>query len=104
MGAYKIFHSKTFDEKLRYFDRGFHDWLGRIENQLTEYPYVGDPLGTNWFREKKHDKFRVYYLIYENAKAVYMVAISEKKDQQKVINTIRLLFDFYRKEIESLVK
>lgn len=28
-----------------------------------------------------------------------MVAISEKKDQQKVINTIRLLFDFLRDEL-----
>ncbi len=104
MGNYKIFHSKTFDEKLQEFDNEFHDWLDKIEDQLVDYPYVGDPLVTNWFREKKHDKFRVYYLIYENAKAVYMVGISEKKDQQKIINTIRLLLDFYRKEIEELVK
>lgn len=33
-----------------------------------------------------------------------MVAISEKKDQQKVINTIRLLFDFFRNEIEKLIE
>ncbi len=32
-----------------------------------------------------------------------MVAISSKKDQQKVINTIRLLFDFFRHEIERLI-
>jgi len=32
-----------------------------------------------------------------------MVAISEKKDQQKVINTVRIMFDFLRKEIENLI-
>ena len=31
------------------------------------------------------------------------LTISEKKDQQRVINTVRLLFDFYREEIEKLV-
>jgi len=42
-------------------------------------------------------------LVYENLQAVFMVAISEKKDQQKVINTIRLLLNFFRREIENLV-
>ena len=31
-----------------------------------------------------------------------MIAISEKKDQQKVINTIRLMLDFFREEIGDL--
>jgi hypothetical protein len=33
-----------------------------------------------------------------------MAGISDKKDQQKVINTIRLLMDFFRNELENLVK
>ena len=37
-------------------------------------------------------------------KAVYMVGISEKKDQQKVINTIWLLLDNFRDEIMSILK
>jgi|WetSurMetagenome_2_1015567.scaffolds.fasta_scaffold457176_2 hypothetical protein len=32
-----------------------------------------------------------------------MVAISEKKDQPRVINTIRLLFELLRFEIENIV-
>jgi len=32
-----------------------------------------------------------------------MVAISEKKDQQKVINTIKLLMDLFRNELENLL-
>ena len=47
--------------------------------------------------------YRMYYLIYEDLKAVYMITLSSKKDQQKTINTFRLFFDRYRKEIEKLV-
>ncbi|MEK6906357.1 MAG: hypothetical protein AABW81_01910 [Nanoarchaeota archaeon] len=36
-------------------------------------------------------------------RAIYIVAISSKKNQQKVINTIKLFLDFFREEIEKLV-
>lgn len=35
--------------------------------------------------------------------SVFMVAISEKKDQQRVINTIKLLFDNFEEEIRKLI-
>lgn len=101
---YKVFHSKTFDNKLSKFPKDFQNWVDKIEDKLVENPYTGDPLGVRWFREKKHGKFRIYYVIYDDIHSVFMVGISEKKDQQKVINTIRLLLDFYREEIENLVK
>lgn len=100
---YSVHHSVTFDKELEQYPKEFHDWLEKIEDQLAQTPYVGDPLGTRWFREKKHDKFRVYFLIYDNIKAVYLVAISAKKDQQKIINTIWLLLDNFKEEIQSLV-
>ncbi len=103
MAEYKIFHSATFDREISKMDTEFRNWLDKIENQLAESPYAGDPLGTKWFREKKHSKYRVYFLIYEHIKSVYMVAVSDKKDQRKVINSIRLLLGFYKKEIENLI-
>ena len=57
-----------------------------------------------WFREKKRGKFRIYYLIYEEMKSVYMVGISGKKDQQRVINTLWLLLDHFRDEITGILK
>ena len=101
--AYKIFHSETFDKELNKFNKDFQNWVDKIEDQLVENPYVGDALGEKWFREKKYGKFRIYYLIYDDLQSVYMVGISGKKDQQKVINTIRLFFDFFRDEIKKLV-
>ena len=100
--GYKVFHSSRFDRELAKFDLGFQKRVDKIEDQLVKNPYVGDPLNVKWFREKKIEKYSIYYIIYEDLESVFMVAISEKKDQQKVINTIRLLFDFLRDEIEGL--
>ena len=103
MGTYRIYHSSRFDKELLKFDRSFLERVDKIEEQLTENPYVGDPLSVRWFREKKIGKNRIYYIIYEDLKAVFMVGISEKKDQQKAINTIRLLLEFFKEELMSLI-
>ncbi|MBI2044444.1 hypothetical protein HYT23_00135 [Candidatus Pacearchaeota archaeon] len=103
MNSYRVYHSSRFDKELNKFDTFFQGRVDKIEEQLRDNPYTGDPLGTKWFREKRVDKYRVYYLVYDDLKAVFMVAISEKKDQQKIINTIRLFFDFFRDEIEKLI-
>src|SRR3989344_8918079 len=100
---YSIYHSANFDGELSKFDKNFQDRVDKIEEQLLENPYKGDPLGVKWFREKRYNKYRIYFIIYEDLKSVFMVAISEKKDQQKVINTVRIMFDFLRKEIENLI-
>ena len=103
MKKYKIYHSYFFDEKLKNYDSEFFRRLDKIEDQLVENAHQGDPLNIKWFREKRIDEKRVYFIIYEDLGAVFMVAISGKKDQQKVINTVRLLFDSFRKEIENLI-
>ncbi|MBI4153098.1 hypothetical protein HY497_01125 [Candidatus Woesearchaeota archaeon] len=102
--VFKVFHSKSFDDKLEKCHKEFKDRVEKIEDQLMNNPYAGDPLGVRWFREKKHGKFRIYFLIYEDLTSVFMVNISEKKDQQRVINTVKLLFDLYRAELENLLK
>ena len=101
--VYKLYHSARFDKELLKFPADFQKIVDKIEDKLTENPFVGDPLGVRWFREKRIDKYRIYYIIYEDLNSVFMAAISEKKDQQKVINTIRLLFEFFRGEIERLI-
>jgi len=104
MKKFKVFHSARFDRELSKQDVNLQNQVDKIENQLVKNPYISRPLNTEWFREKKIKKYRIYYLIYENLESVFMVAMSEKKDQQKVINTIRLLFDFFKNEIKNLIK
>lgn len=103
MKKYKVYHSRRFDKELDKFDKDFQNKVEKIEDQLVENPSSGTPLSVSWFREKRLGKYRIYYLIYDDILSVFMVGISEKKDQQKVINTIKLLLDFFREEIENLV-
>lgn len=74
-------------------------WVDKIETQLIENPFVGKPLGYKWFREKKFGKYRIYYLIYEEQKAVNIITLSDKKGQQYSISNIKRFFDLYKEEI-----
>ena len=99
---FKVYHSQRFKKELLKFDKNFQKRVDGIEDELVENPYSGKPLGVKWFREKRYEKYRIYYLVYDDLQSVFMVGISGKKDQQKVINTIRLLLDFFRQELENL--
>ena len=102
--SYAVYRTEIFSKKLNSFSEDFKEQIDLIEEQLKENPYVGKPLGVRWFREKKLDVFRMYYLIYEDLQAVYIITLSGKKDQQKIINTIRLFLEQYRMEIEEKLK
>ena len=103
MKKYKVYRSKSFQEEISKYDKSLQDRVDKIENNLVFNPEYGNPLGTKWFRETRFKNYRIYYLIYEDIEAVFMVAISGKKDQQKTINTIKLFLEFFREEIENQV-
>lgn len=104
MKKYGVFRSISFQEEISKYDKNIQDRVDKIEDKLIDNPEYGNPLGTKWFRESRFENYRIYYLIYEDLSAIYMIAISEKKNQQKTINTIRLFLEFFREEIEKLVK
>lgn len=104
MKKYKVFRSVSFQEEISKYDKNIQDRVDKIEDKLMFNPNYGNPLGVRWFRESRFENYRIYYLVYENLQAIYIVAISNKKDQQKIINTIRLFLEFFREEIERLVK
>jgi len=103
MKRFKIYHSKRFDRELAKYDKSFQDRIDKIEDEIVINPHTGNPLNVKWLREKRYNKYRIYFIIYEDLQSVIMVGISEKKNQQKIINTIRLLFDFFKKELEKLI-
>lgn len=100
MIGYALFTSGVFEKKLSKYEKGFQAWAKKMLMQLSENPYAGKPLGVKWFREKKYGKWRLYYLVYDEFHCVYVVNISEKKDQQEVINSVKVMFSIYKTEIE----
>ena len=119
--SYYIYETETFSKLYESMDKEEREWLNKIKVQIKENPNAGKPLKfewfakTNpgklskqsvafrWFREKKLGKYRIYYLIYDDLESVFVVGLSGKKDQQKVINTTGLLLDFLRDEIENII-
>ncbi len=101
---YKIFRSVSFQREVAKYDKSIQDRVDKIESKLMFNSKYGNPLGTEWFRESRFENYRIYFLVYEELDAIYMVAISGKKDRQKTINTIRLFLKFFKLEIEKLVR
>jgi len=78
--------------------------IQRIVLQLAENPFVGDQLQIKSFREKRLREKRLYYLVFEDLQAVLIVAISDKKTQQKTINSILSRINEYRKYLIELLR
>src|SRR3989344_8397113 len=104
MKKYKVFRSVSFQKEIAKYDKKIQERIDKIEDKLMHNSKYGNPLGTEWFRESRFENYRIYYLVYEDLNAIDIIAISGKKDQQKTINTIKLFLEFFRDEIEKLVR
>lgn len=81
------------------------DNQNRIDNLVRQFltnPYVGDSLQIKYIREKRFDGKRVYFVIFEDLKVVLILAISDKKTQQKTIDSIRNNLNGYRDYVKNL--
>ena len=101
---FKVFRTKTFDKEFDKLPKSEQREIERFEKKLVENPFVGKPLGLVFFREKKLNGRRVYYLIYEDIVIVLMVAISDKKTQQATIDAIKEKLEEYHKNIKDTLK
>lgn len=103
---YAIFHTQRFDKELiKQFSLEEQRQVTQFEKkQLVNNPYVGDPLGYSFLREKKLGGKRAYFLVYEDLKAVLFVAISDKKAQQETINEIKNNLQEYYVVIKNTIR
>ena len=92
---YNIVEYDIFRDKLNKLPDEFKKQIDKIKVQLRLNPYVGKPIGTRWKREKKIGGKRIYYIIFEIEKKVELVDISNKKDQQKIIDKIKQIWLFF---------
>ncbi len=97
--TYEVYATDSFWEDYHKLSKEEQKRVDKIKEQIRLNPYVGKPLGYNFFREKRFDGKRLYYLVYEDCVIVLVVAISDKKTQQSTINAIKSAFEVYRKDI-----
>ena len=99
MKSYEVYATDSFWEDYYKLSKMEQKRVDKIRDQLKINPYSGKPLGYKFFREKRFDGKRLYYLVYDNYVIVFVVAISDKKTQQTTINVIKRMFEVYRQEV-----
>ena len=103
---FKIFKTEEFDKIYYKLDNNEQKRITKILFQLLEKgDVIGKPLaGLNFFREKKFNGKRLYYLIYKDFNVILVIAISDKKAQQATINKILFNLDIYKESIIKTLK
>jgi len=101
---FKVFRTRTFEKEFDKLPKAEKKEIENFEKKLSENPYIGKPLGLVFFREKKLNGRRVYYLIYDDFVVVLMVALSSKKAQQATIDAIKERLDEYGETVKETLK
>ena len=99
--VYILKFGKKFDKEFNKLDKSLQDQISNEIDQLKINPYIGKPLGYKFFREKKVKNYRFYYLIYDEYVVVFVIAVSDKKNQQEVIDAIKHLLPYYKEKIKE---
>jgi putative component of toxin-antitoxin plasmid stabilization module len=102
---FRIFTTKEFDDNFDRLDESEKIRVNKILSQLKENgDNIGKPIRVPYFREKKFEAKRLYFLVYENFMIILALAISDKKTQQDTINRIFSELKNYKEFIEEKIK
>ena len=102
---FRILTTQEFDKDFKKLSSQEQERVNKMLKQLKEQGGgIGKPLsGLSFFREKKVDGKRLYYLVYKTFYVVLAIAISDKKVQQATINKILLDLAEYQQYVYNLV-
>jgi mRNA-degrading endonuclease RelE of RelBE toxin-antitoxin system len=103
---FRLFTTEEFDQDYAKLDNSDKLRVDKILKQLKE---KGDNIGKylaglSFFREKKFDGKRLYFLVYKSINTIFVIAISDKKAQQSTINQILQELSEYQHYIFELIK
>ena len=101
---FRTFRTDWYDKKFKKLSQKEQERVEKIEQELKKSPYGGKPLGYEFFREKKFNGKRLVFLVYDSHKVVFLITITDKNMQQKVIDLIKVNLDVYRDELEKILK
>ena len=88
--VYTILSTQKFTKKFEKFDNSIKSRFYKHQIRLKDSPLdYGRPLGVDWIREIKIQKFRFYYVVFKEKVMMLWTDISEKKNQQEIIEFIK---------------
>jgi len=101
---FAVIGTDTYLKEIEKLPKEYQEIAEKIAKKLTENPFLGDPLGYPFLRERRIREKRVYYLVYEDLQSILLVAVSGKKDQQFTIDHIKIQLDEFRLIAEKIFK
>lgn len=100
---FRVFRSEWYEKKLKKLSSQEQKRVMDFEQSLKQNPKQGKPLGYDFFREKKFNGKRMYFLVYDSHMIIFIITISGKKTQQQVIDTIKSNLDVYQEELNKIL-
>jgi len=101
---FTVFIGNNIKKQMYKWDSHENILANNIFQKLAVDPFQGRPLNHPQLREKRIRDKRLYYLVFEDLKIVFIVNFSSKKNQQQIINAIKLMISDYRKIAEEISK
>lgn len=103
---FRILTTAAFDDDFRELDAAEQQKVKKKKERLKEQgDSTGDPLtGLSFFREKRVNGKRIYYLIYKQYAAILLLCMSDKKTQQATINKILRELAQYQQYVEEKLR
>ncbi|MFH0714793.1 MAG: hypothetical protein V1847_03990 [Candidatus Diapherotrites archaeon] len=83
---FKVLETAMFLKIISGLDLREGEWVEKMKTQLSENPFAGKPLRFDWFREKKFEDKRLYYLVSRTNKTVILFSFGNKKGQRKFLH------------------
>ena len=101
MAKYEIYETETFSRIFESLTGKEREWICKMKIQLEANPKAGKPLGFGWFREKKFENKRLYFIVSLKKPRILLVSFASKKEQQKIIGYVTLHKEEYVEFLNS---
>jgi mRNA-degrading endonuclease RelE of RelBE toxin-antitoxin system len=104
--VYEIKETKKFSKLFRKLPNEVQVIFAKKLEEVKMRPLeIGDKIKVyDWFREIKYQDYRLYYLVYEKQVVVLLVSVSDKKNQQEIIDSILENIKNLKEDIDSICK
>lgn len=102
MEQFEVLQTDPFAILFEKLDKREQEWIQKMKQQLAVNPFAGKPLHQDWFREKKFEDKRLYFLVHEQKRRIMLVAFGSKKEQQKTIDYVLTHRTEFWEELEKI--
>lgn len=84
---YQVFITDRCSDAYNRSDYREQLWFDKAKENL-KMSVTGDILRVRWFREKKFEGKRLYFIVDDFSQRILLIAFARKKDQEKVIDEV----------------